>query len=169
MGVKNVTNQRTDKAFLGVGCVTDAADIVRGATNFMRSKCWWSSGTKLLHMTTILFHMTNLFVMWINDKFIAPCTKLCSLWRIYNVCCLLVINAVLTQNSYCRNLRTFVWRKMNPKILSVEQKWQIWCMNLISYPDTPDKRIYNFQIPRTTPNNGLKKWLFQGVYDIWGL
>ena len=26
---------------------------------------------------------------------------------------------------------------------------------------TPDKRIYNFQIPGTTPTNGLKKLLFQ--------
>ena len=30
----------------------------------------------------------------------------------------------------------------------------------------PDKRIYNFQIPRTTPTNGLKKLLFQGVYEV---
>ena len=28
---------------------------------------------------------------------------------------------------------------------------------------TPDKRIYNFRIPRTTPTHGLKKWLFEGV------
>ena len=27
---------------------------------------------------------------------------------------------------------------------------------------TPDKRIYNFRIPRTTPTHGLKKWLFEG-------
>ena len=26
----------------------------------------------------------------------------------------------------------------------------------------PDKRIYDFQIPRTTLTNGLKKWLFSG-------
>ena len=30
----------------------------------------------------------------------------------------------------------------------------------------PDMRIYNFQIPRTTPTNGLKKLLFQGVYEV---
>ena len=30
----------------------------------------------------------------------------------------------------------------------------------------PDKRIFNFQIPRTTPTNGLKKWLFPGVYEV---
>ena len=28
---------------------------------------------------------------------------------------------------------------------------------------TPDKRIYNFRIPRTPPTHGLKKWLFEGV------
>ena len=31
---------------------------------------------------------------------------------------------------------------------------------------TPDKRIYNFQIPRTTPTNGLKKLLFQGFLEV---
>ena len=30
----------------------------------------------------------------------------------------------------------------------------------------PDKRIYHFQIPRTTPTNGLKNLLFQGVYEV---
>ena len=30
----------------------------------------------------------------------------------------------------------------------------------------PDKRIYNFQIPRTTPTNGLKKWLFHGLCEV---
>ena len=30
----------------------------------------------------------------------------------------------------------------------------------------PDKRIYDFQIPRTTLTNGLKKWFFQWVYEV---
>ena len=30
---------------------------------------------------------------------------------------------------------------------------------------TPD-RIYNFQIPGTTPTNGLKKLLFQGFLEV---
>ena len=30
----------------------------------------------------------------------------------------------------------------------------------------PDIRIYNFHIPRTTLTNGLKKWLFQGIYEV---
>ena len=29
-----------------------------------------------------------------------------------------------------------------------------------------DKRIYNFHIPRTTPTNDLKKWLFQGANNM---
>jgi len=32
-------------------------------------------------------------------------------------------------NPCCRDLRTFVWNKIYPKILSVEQKWQIWCLD----------------------------------------
>ena len=31
---------------------------------------------------------------------------------------------------------------------------------------TQDKRIYNFQIPRTTQTDGLKKWFFSGVYEV---
>ena len=30
----------------------------------------------------------------------------------------------------------------------------------------PDKRNYHFQIPRTTPTYGLKKWLFEGAYEV---
>ena len=30
----------------------------------------------------------------------------------------------------------------------------------------PDKRIYDFQIPRTTPTNSMKKWLSQWVYEV---
>ena len=30
----------------------------------------------------------------------------------------------------------------------------------------PDKRIYDFQIPRTTLTNGLKKVTFQWVYEV---
>ena len=32
----------------------------------------------------------------------------------------------LSRNPFCRNLRTFVWRKICPKIFYVEKKWQIW-------------------------------------------
>ena len=38
------------------------------------------------------------------------------------------IYAVLSRNLFCRDLRTFVWRKIEPKIASVEKKWQIWGM-----------------------------------------
>ena len=96
-------------------------------------KCWWSCGTKLLHMTsylaphdTIVCHVEKL-QMWINDTFFllpnfAPHDKF-------------TMYAVLSWF-------TLFWRKIhfvaiyallcganiNPKILSVEQKWQIWCM-----------------------------------------
>ena len=32
----------------------------------------------------------------------------------------------LSRNPFCRNLRTFVWRKIYPKKFYVEKKWQIW-------------------------------------------
>ena len=54
----------------------------------------------------------------------------CSTWQIYNVCCLFAIYAVLTQHPFRRILRTFVWSKNNPQILSVEKKWQLSCMCL---------------------------------------
>ena len=41
-----------------------------------------------------------------------------------------VIYAVLSRNLFCRDLGTFVWRKIEPKIAYVEKKWQIWGMQL---------------------------------------
>ena len=35
------------------------------------------------------------------------------------------IYAILPQNLFCRDLRTFVWRKIEPKIAYVEKKLQI--------------------------------------------
>ena len=46
-------------------------------------------------------------------------------------CCkidFVTICALLSENLFCRDLRTFVWRKIEPKIASVEKKWQIWGM-----------------------------------------
>ena len=45
----------------------------------------------------------------------------------YNGCKIsfVTINA-LVRNVFCRNLRTFVWRKICQKIFYVEKKWQIW-------------------------------------------
>ena len=48
-------------------------------------------------------------------------------------CCkidFVTIYALLSENLFCRDLRTFVWRKIEPKIASVEKKWQIWGMNI---------------------------------------
>ena len=39
--------------------------------------------------------------------------------------CFVAIYAVLAQNLFCRDLRTFVWRKIYPEIVLVEKKGQI--------------------------------------------
>ena len=36
-----------------------------------------------------------------------------------------MIYVILSQNLFCRNLHTFMWRKIEPKIAYVEKKWQI--------------------------------------------
>ena len=46
-------------------------------------------------------------------------------------CCkidFVTIYALLSENLFCRDLRTFVWRKIEPKIASVEKndKYQVW-------------------------------------------
>ena len=67
--------------------------------------------------------------MWRNLKFLQQ-------WHVCDVeivkfmlfCCkigFIAIYALLSRNLFCRNLRTFVWRKIEPKIASVEKKWQI--------------------------------------------
>ena len=43
-------------------------------------------------------------------------------------CCkidFVTIYALLSENLFCRDLRTFVWRKIEPNIASVEKKWKI--------------------------------------------
>ena len=75
--------------------------------------------------------------MWRNLKFL-------HIWPLYDVenvftyvhvmlFCLkigcVVIYVVLSRNLFCRDLRTFVWRKMEPNIAYVEKKWQISGMN----------------------------------------
>ena len=44
--------------------------------------------------------------------------------------------------------------------------FKFWWQPHILLRLTPDKRIYNFWIPRTTPTHGLKKWLFDGVCEV---
>ena len=39
------------------------------------------------------------------------------------------IYAVLSQNPFCRDLRAFAWRKIERKIVPVEKKGQISCMD----------------------------------------
>jgi len=40
-------------------------------------------------------------------------------WRNF---CFLVIHAVLSRDLFCCDLRAFAWRKIEPKIVSVEKK-----------------------------------------------
>ena len=42
--------------------------------------------------------------------------------------CFVAIYAVLSRNLFCRDLRPFVWRKIEPKIVPVEKKdkYQVW-------------------------------------------
>ena len=136
-------------------------------------KCWWSCGTKLLHMTsylaphdTIVCHVEKL-QMWINDTFFlllnfAPHDKFTMyavlswftlFWRKIHF---VAINALLCGAN------------INPKILSVEQKWQIWCMvstcsNQQCNDVTISRRLFctflyflgNFFTPFPTPVCGL--------------
>ena len=54
------------------------------------------------------------------------------------------IYALLSRNLFSRDLRTFVWRKIEPKIAYVEKKWQISGM------------IIKQNNPKA--NMGLKNW-----------
>ena len=120
-------------------------------------------------------------------KFIVDSGKLyCSLWRSMAVCgTLLLVFCILGQN---------VTRSItSPKLLTLSRAAPSavskvrggdrsgpprfrrvlggFGFNLLLEPHilprmTPDKRIYNFQIPRTTQTDGLKKWLFQEVYQV---
>ena len=44
--------------------------------------------------------------------------------------CFVAIYAVLWRNLFCRDLRAFVWRKVEPKIVLVENKRQISGMDM---------------------------------------
>ena len=72
--------------------------------------------------------------MWRNLKFLQQ-------WHVCDVeivkfmlfCCkigFIAIYALLSQNLFCHGLRTFVWRKIELKIASVEKKLQISGMGL---------------------------------------
>ena len=63
----------------------------------------------------------------------------CPMWQaiFLHIVCIVIIYSVLTQNPFYRDLRCFdaiyallCGAKLNPKVLSVEQKWQISCMLL---------------------------------------
>ena len=70
----------------------------------------WS---KICHVETFL-HMINVETIFLS-LFMLICREIC----------FVAIYAVLAQNLFCRDLRTFVWRKIYSEIVLVEKKGQI--------------------------------------------
>ena len=70
----------------------------------------WS---KICHVETFL-HMMNVETIFLS-LFMLICREIC----------FVAIYAVLAQNLFCRDLRTFVWRKNYSEIVLVEKKGQI--------------------------------------------
>ena len=62
-------------------------------------------------------------VNWTNDVYNLWYFVALNCWKIR----FLAIYAVLSKY-FCCDLRAFVWRKIEPKIVSAEKKGQIWCM-----------------------------------------
>ena len=96
---------------------------------YMHDRC----GEIWLFSTCWVIWKISTWQMWRNLKFL-------HIWHVYDVVnvftyvhvmlfCLkkgfIVIYTVLLQNLFCHDLRTFVWRKMEPNIAYVEKKWQI--------------------------------------------
>ena len=97
--------------------------------------------------------------------------------------CFVAIYAVLSRNLFGRDLRALVWRKIEPTILSVEKKGQIWGM-LIPPHCGPGARYINLQKNRQNEATALwtllspilkcfstlvpKQWIF-GNFCIFGL
>ena len=67
------------------------------------------------------------------------------LWRNFSTWqCLIAIYAVLSRNLFCRDLRAFVWRNIEPKIVLVEKKRQISGMlttDVMSDQFKPSKKL----------------------------
>ena len=76
---------------------------------------------RFLHMTDVEKSeigqgINNVYSLWSFVAFYA--TSFCKNHFFANY-------AVLSRNLFCRDLRVFVWRKIEPKIVYVEKKWQI--------------------------------------------
>ena len=92
---------------------------------FIHDRCGdiWNLSTSVMwryfrfpHITNVkkseMWRIQKLLHMWRNFKFLHNTDVICDL-------CYFVANL------FCRNLRAFVWRKIYPKIIYVEKKWQI--------------------------------------------
>ena len=110
---------------------------------------WWMwSNFTFLHMTDVenmsCLHMTadeNMSFLHMVDVEKFHHLLIYQINNVYNLRCFYVYYAVLLQNlfilrftlfcrkiCFCRDLRAFAWRKIEPKIVTVEKKGQISCM-----------------------------------------
>ena len=80
--------------------------------------------------------------MWRNLTF-----GMCVMWKMWNVCCFCFYCNLRTfvQNLFCRNLRTFVWRKINQKLSPWRKndKYQV-CM-ICGQPLTITKSHFSYK------------------------
>ena len=115
--MRTVFDMRADFIFV--------ANIVRGAKMFTFSPFlravfftfWSSEPLWILHMKfcNVAPHKKIACCVkqfcQVDQWQMAPYTKFLSTWQIYNVCCLVVIYSVLTQNPFCHNLCSLVLSK----------------------------------------------------------
>ena len=78
------------------------------------------------------------------------CLHICTIYAVLLV--FVAIYALLSRNLFCRELRTFVWRKIESKIASVEKKWQI--SGMISTPLIKDTSSPHLNFPAN-----MESWL----------
>ena len=148
--------------------VADAADNVCGAKYFMWSHL--ASHDKQFSPHDKIVCNVEQFVMWSfgNCSISAACGAIgdCSTWHIYNVCCLVVINAVLTQNQFCRD---WCGAKINQKSCpcSKNDKYDVWLQLEIEWTEYIDDQKQpsvhpSFSLLKTVEEQiKLLKFLFQ--------
>ena len=79
------------------------------------------------------------YVIWRNVETNLSCGEICpqeKRWNnlfCHNLCCFVEKLVLLPFTLFCRNLRVFAWREIEPKIVSVEKKGQISGMTVAIY------------------------------------
>ena len=82
-------------------------------------------------------HMTDFFTQAMLQNYI-------SLSQLTLFCCkicFVAIYVVLSRNLFCRKLRAFVWRKIEPEIVLVEKKRQISGMPSVLLAFTREQKL----------------------------